>query len=264
MRNALNCLRYILLLGCMFFIMPSAAAKSNSIERFAEVVDSLHRNIVFPYNMAPGITLTNVGVDRDDKMLVINYTLNPEFVDCVINNISSENGIAQLLTGYDEIFSVSMIEADAGCRAIITYPAPDGINKTKIVTVPAAAIPVVYSKLKNGDFSSLKPYLEMLQTTFSNIKFPLKITNGIYLVNAFIKDKEANWIYRIEGHTNSPDINDDVIKNNRINLINNLRANMSPNYLNEIEQQGISLHYTYLNDAGDILYELRFTAEDLR
>lgn len=49
--------------------------------------------------MAPGITLTNVGVDRDDKMLVINYTLNPEFVDCVINNISSENGIAQLLTG---------------------------------------------------------------------------------------------------------------------------------------------------------------------
>lgn len=39
---------------------------------------------------------------------------------------------------------------------------------------------------------------------------------------------------------------------------------MSPNYLNEIEEQGISLHYTYLNDAGDILYELRFTAEDLR
>lgn len=96
------------------------------------------------------------------------------------------------------------------------------------------------------------------------MKFPLKITNGIYLVNAFIKDKEANWVYRIEGHTNSPDINDDVIKNNRINLINNLRANMSSNYLNEIEEQGISLHYTYLNDAGDILYELRFTAEDLR
>lgn len=39
---------------------------------------------------------------------------------------------------------------------------------------------------------------------------------------------------------------------------------MSSNYLNEIEEQGISLHYTYLNDAGDILYELRFTAEDLR
>lgn len=95
-------------------------------------------------------------------------------------------------------------------------------------------------------------------------KFPLKITNGIYLVNAFIKDQEAHWVYKIEGHTNSADINDDIIKNNRINLINNLRANMSPNYLNEIEEQGISLHYTYLNDAGDFLYELRFTAEDLR
>lgn len=87
-----------------------------------------------------------------------------------------------------------MIEADAGCRAIITYPAADGINKTKIVTVPATAIPIVYSKLKNGDFSSLKPYLEMLQTTFSNVKFPLKITNGIYLVNLLKIKKPIGYI----------------------------------------------------------------------
>lgn len=101
-------LKFIFLFVCVIFITHSITAKNSSIDRFAEVVDSLHSSMVFPYNVAPGIVLTNIGVDKKDKMLVINYTLNPEFVESVIKNASSENGIAQLLTGYDEILDVLM------------------------------------------------------------------------------------------------------------------------------------------------------------
>ena len=228
------------------------------------MVDSIHGSMVFPYNVAPGIVLTNIGVDKKDKLLVINYTLNPEFVESVLRNASTENGIAQLLTGYDEIFSISMIEAEVGFRTIVTFPTADGVNRTQFVTVPASAIPIVYSKLKNGDYSSLKPYLEMLEDTFSNMKFPLRVVNGVYLVNGFIKDKEANWVYRIEGDVNSSNITDDVIQHNRINILNNLRANLTTNYLSEIEEKEITLHYSYLNEKGDILYEFIFTADDLK
>ncbi|MDE5685249.1 MAG: hypothetical protein K2I26_01695 [Paramuribaculum sp.] len=259
-----NLLKFSFLVGCVVFISHSVSAKSNPVDRFAEVVDSLHSSMVFPYNVAPGIVLTNVGVDKNERMLIINYTLNPEFVEAVIKNTSSENGIAQLLTGYDEIFSTSMIEAEAGYRIIVTCPSADGLNKTQIATVPASAIPIVYSKLKSGDNSSLKPYLEMLESTFSNMQFPLKVAERLYLINGFIKDKEANWVYRIEDNDESANIADGIIQYNRIAIQNNLRANMSADYLNEIEKQGITLHYTYLNDAGDILYEYIFTAEDLK
>lgn len=257
-------LKYIFLFVGVIFIIHPITAKDNKIDRFAEVVDSLHSSMVFPYNVAPGIVLTNIGVDKKAKMLVINYTLNPEFVNSVIKNASSENGIAQLLTGYDEIFSISMIEAEAGYKTIVTCPSADGINKTQFVTVPASAIPIVYSKLKNGDYSSLKPYLEMLETTFANMQFPLKVVNGVYLINGYIKDKEAHWVYRIEGNVDSSKITDDIIRNNRMNLINNLRANISPHYLTEIEEQGISLHYTYLNEKDEFLYEVVLTAKELK
>lgn len=227
-------LRYIFLSGLLFLISPAIAAQSDAIDRFVQMVDSLHRGIVFPHNIGPGIVLTNIGVDKKDKMLVINYLLNPGFVESVVNNIPSENGIAQLLTGYDEIFSISMIEAEAGLRAVITIPSTDGTNKTKTVTIPASVIPRIYADLKNGDHSPLKPYLEMLQSTFDNTTLPLKIVDGIYLINAFVKDKEADWIYQIEGNVNKEDITDAVIQNNRMNLINNLRPNIS-SYLPEIE-----------------------------
>lgn len=257
-------LKYIFPFVCVIFITHSISAKNSRIDRFAEVVDSIHNSMVFPYNVAPGIVLTNIGVDKKDKLLVINYTLNPEFVESVIKNASSENGIAQLLTGYDEIFSISMIDAEAGFRTIVTYPTADGLNKTQFVTVPASAIPIVYSKLRNGDYSSLKPYLEMLENTFSNMQFPLKVVNGVYLINGFIKDNEANWVYRIEGNIDSSNITDDIIQHNRINVLNNLRANLNPDYLIEIEDKGITLHYSYLNDKGNILYEFIFTADDLK
>ncbi len=257
-------LKFIVLFICAIFITYTASAKISKIDRFAEVVDSIHSSMVFPYNVAPGVVFTNIGVDKKDKLLVINYTLNPEFVESVIKNASSENGIAQLLTGYDEIFSISMIDAEAGVRIVVTYPTADGLNKTQFVTVPASAIPLVYSKLKSGDYSSLKPYLEMLEYTFSNMKFPLKIVNGVYLINGFIKDSEANWVYRIEGDIDSSNITDDIIRHNRMALINNLRANLNPDYLIEIEEKGITLHYSYLNDKGNILYEFIFTAEDLK
>lgn len=212
-------LKFIFLVVGVIFITHSLTAKNSKIDRFAEVVDSLHSSIVFPHNMAPGIVLTNIGVDKKEKMLVINYMLNPEFVESVIDNASSENGIAQLLTGYDEIFAISMIEAEAGYKIIVTCPSADGINKTKYATVPASAIPIVYTKLKNGDYSSLKPYLEMLENTFSNMHFPLKVVNGVYLINGFIKDNEANWIYRIEGDIDSSGISDEIIRHNRMSLI---------------------------------------------
>ncbi len=260
-----NSFKYILLIGYVFLTSPLISARNNSINRFAQVVDSLHDHIVLPQNIAPGIVLTNIGVDKNDKMLVINYMLNPGLVESVARNVSSENGIAQLLTGYDEIFSISMIEAEAGCRIIITSPSSDGINKTKIVDVPASAIPVVYDKLKRGvDHSPLKPYLEMLQSTFSNLQFPLKIVDGIYLTEAYIKEKEAHWVYRIEGVVDVTDISDAMIQNSRINLTNNLRSVMSADYVKEIEEKGISLHYTYHNIQGDVLFEYVFTATDLK
>ena len=257
-------LKFIILFICAIFITYTASAKISKIDRFAQVVDSLHSSMVFPYNVAPGIILTNIGVDKEDRLLVINYTLNPEFVESVLRNASTENGIAQLLTGYDEIFSISMIEAEAGFRTIVTFSTADGINRTQFITVPASAIPIVYSKLKNGDYSSMKPYLEMLENTFSNMQFPLKVVNGVYLINGFIKDNEANWVYRIEGNIDSSNITDDIIQHNRINVLNNLRANLNPDYLSEIEDKGITLHYSYLNDKGNILYEFIFTADDLK
>lgn len=259
-----NYRKFIFLFLCLIFITHMITAKNSKIDRFAEVVDSIHSSMVFPYNIAPGLVLTNVGVDRKEKMLVVNYMLNPEVVEAFLKNVSSENGIAQILTGYDEIFSITMIEAEAGYKIIATYPSTDGLNKTQFVTVPASAIPIVYYKLKNGDYSSLKPYLEMLESTFSNMQFPLKLVNGISLINGFIKDKEANWVYRIEGNIDSSNITDDIIRNNRINLINSLRTKISPDYLTEIEEQGISLHYTYLNEKDDVLYEFVFTADDLK
>ncbi len=259
-----HCVKYILLLIYLCFSVSSATAQTSNIERFAEVVDSLHSNIVFPYNIGPGIVLTNIGVDKSNKMLVINYLLNPEFVESVVKNASSENGIAQLLTGYDEIFAISMIDAEAGYMINITSPSANGQNTTETIRVPATAIPIVFEKLKNGDTSSLKPYLEMLQSTFSNIHFPLKIVEGIYLTDAFVEGKEANWIYRIEGDIENESLTDTIIQNNRINLINNLRANMSPNYLVEIEEENITLHYTYLDREGTLLFEFRFTADDLK
>ena len=104
----------------------------------------------------------------------------------------------------------------------------------------------------------------MLGDTFANMQLPLKVVNGVYLINGFIKDKEAHWVYRIEGDIDSSNFTDDIVRNNRLNLINNLRANLSSNYLTEIEEQGISLHYTYLNEKDDILFEFIFTANDLK
>lgn len=104
----------------------------------------------------------------------------------------------------------------------------------------------------------------MLETTFSNMQFPLKVVNGVYLINGFIKGNEANWVYRIEGNVDSSNITDDIIQHNRINVLNNLRANLSPDYLREIEEKGITLHYSYLNEKGDVLYEFIFSADDLR
>ena len=257
-------LKYIFLIVCVIFFEQPIAANNNKIDRFAEVVDSIHSSFVFPYNIGPGIIITNIGVDKKDKMLVINYTLNPGIVESIIKNVSSENGIAQLLTGYDEIFSISMIEADAGYKIIITSPSDDGINKTQIVTVPASAITAVYSKLKNGDNSPLKPYLKVLEDSFANMQFPQKIANGVSIINGYVKDKEAHWVYRIEGNIDSSKINDNIIQNNRFNLINNLRSILSPDYLTEIEERGITLHYTYLNDRNDVLFEFVFTANDLK
>ena len=241
-----NFLRFIVIFISAIFITQTSSAKISKIDRFAQVVDSLHSTMVFPYNVAPGIVLSNIGVDKKDRLLVINYMLNPEFVESVLRNASTENGIAQLLTGYDEIFSISMIEAEVGFRTIVTFPTADGLNSTQFVTVPASAIPIVYSKLKNGDYSSLKPYLEMLENTFSNMQFPLKVVNGVYLINGFIKDNEANWVYRIEGNIDSSNITDDIIQHNRINVLNNLRANLNPDYLSEIEDKGITLHYSMI------------------
>lgn len=260
----LNCLRYVLLSVSLFILTPSISAGNGEIERFAEVVDSLHKGIVFPYTIAPGIVLTNIGVDKDEKMLVINYMLNPEMVETVAKNVASENGIAQLLTGYDEIFSISMINAEAGYKFIITSPSADGLNSSRVITVPASAIPPVYAKFKNGDYSSLKPYLEMLQSSFSNMQFPIKIVNGVWVTDAYIKDKEANWVYKIEGDVDASSFSDETIMHNRINLLNNLRANMSHDYVTEIEQEGITLHYTYRNEQGEKLFEFIFTAQDLK
>lgn len=256
-------LKYILLGIAILFLNPSIKAQVNGIDRFAEVVDSLHQNIVFPYSIAPGIILTNVGVDKNDKMLVINYLLNPEIVDAVVENAPTENGVAQLLSGYDEVFSTSMIEAESGYKIIINSPSSDGINKTKIITVPSTAIPVVYSKLKNGDFSPLKPYLEMLQSSISNMHFPFKIVAGIYCTDAYIKGKEAHWIYLIEGDSDELNFSEEIIQNNRLNLLNNLRANLSENYIEEIKEQGITLHYTYYNEKGEKLFEFVFGRDDL-
>lgn len=85
-------LKYIFPFVCVIFITHSITAKNSSIDRFAEVVDSLHNSMVFPYNVAPGIVLTNIGVDKKDKMLVINYTLNPEFVESVIKTLLLKTG----------------------------------------------------------------------------------------------------------------------------------------------------------------------------
>ena len=257
-------LKYIFLIVSVIFFEQPIAANKNKIDRFAEVVDSIHSSFVFPYNIGPGIIITNIGVDKKDQMLVINYTLNPCIIESIIKNVSSENGIAQLLTGYDEIFSISMIEAEAGYKVIITSPSDDGINKTQIVTVPASAITAVYSKLKNGDNSPLKPYLKVLEDSFANMQFPQKIANGVSIINGYVKDKEAHWVYRIEGNIDSSKINDNIIQNNRFNLINNLRSILSPDYLTEIEERGITLHYTYLNDRNDVLFEFVFTANDLK
>lgn len=257
-------LRYFLLAGCLLVITPAISAATGDIERFVEVVDSLHKRIVFPHNIAPGIVLTNVGVDKNEKMLVINYMLNLEMVEPVAENVASENGIAQLLTGYDEVFAISMINAEAGYKFILTSPSADGLNSSRIITVPASAIPVVYDKLKNGDYSSLKPYLEMLQSSFSNMQFPIKIVDGVWITDAYISDNEANWIYKIEGDIDASSFTDDLIQHNRINLLNNLRANMSQDYITEIEQKGITLHYTYRNERGATLFEFVFTAQDLK
>lgn len=96
------------------------------------------------------------------------------------------------------------------------------------------------------------------------MQFPVKIANGIYLINAIIKDKEVDWIYKVDGDIKASDISDTIIQNNRNSLINTLRSNMSPDYLIEIEEKGISLRYSYFNERGDLLYELILTAEDLK
>ena len=258
-----NILKIVFLFG--FFAFVSHSVKANDkIDRFAEVVDSLHSSIVFPHNIAPGIVLTNVGVDKNERLLVVNYLLNPELVESIINNASSENGIAQLLSGYDEIFAISMIDADAGYRVMVTSPSADGLNQSRFATVPSSDIAAVYSKLKSGDSTPLKPYLEMLQTSFDNMQFPFKIVNGIYIIKGFINDKEANWVYRVEGNLDSSSFTDEIIQHNRMNLINGIRKTLSEDYLKEIEEKGITLHYTYLNENFDVLYELIFTADDLK
>lgn len=257
-------LKHLALIGCAFLLAPSVMAQDEAIDRFAEVVDSLHRHIVFPHNIAPGIVLTNVGVNKAEKMLVINYMLNSEMVEAVADNAASENGIAQLLSGYDEIFSTTMIEANAGYQFIITTPSPDGLNKTRIVSVAPDAISSVYARLKNGDHSPLQPYLEMLQSTFSNMQLPARIAAGVYLTDGYIKDNEAHWIYRLEGVSDTSYFSEAVLQNNRINLINTLRANLSPEYLTEIEEKGITLHYTYTGEQGEILFEFILAAADLK
>lgn len=258
------------LLGIIFTVVyfslcaPFAKAQQSAINRFAEVVDSLHSHIIFPYTVAQGITLMNIGVDTDNKMLVINYMLNPDMVDAVANNAVTDNGIAQLLTGYDEIFSTSMIDAGAGCKIVISSPSKNGDSTSKIVTIPLSRISPVYQKLKNGDFSSLKPYLELLQSTFSDLKFPLKIANGILLTNAYIVNKDVYWMYEIEGEIIADNISDEIIQLNRLNMINSLRSTIAPEYTKEIEEQGIKIHYVYKNNKGEELYDFVFTDEDLR
>lgn len=185
-------------------------------------------------------------------------------VDAVASNATTENGIAQLLTGYDEIFSTSMIDAGAGCKIIISSPSKNGENESKIVTIPPSKITAVYQKLKNGDFASLKPYLELLQSTFSNLKFPVKIANGINLTNAYIVNKDVYWLYEIEGEIVAANISDEIIQHNRLNLINALRSNIAPDYMTEIEEQGIKIHYVYKNSKGEELYDFIFTANDLK
>lgn len=247
-----------------FFCASFASAQTISINRFAEVVDSLHRSIVFPYTVAPGITLVNVRVDTDNKLLVINYMLNPDVVDAVANNASTENGIAQLLTGYDEIFSTSMLEAEAGCKILISFPSNNGGIESKIVTITPSAISEVYHKLKNGDFTPLKSYLEMLQSTFSNMKFPFQVSNGINLIDAYIANNDVYWIYEIKGELVASDISDEIIQNNRFNLISSLRINIAPEYITEIEEKGIAIHYVYKNSKSEPLFDFTFTANDLK
>lgn len=255
---------YLIFAYCACAFAPHMAAEDNAIERFAHVVDSLHSSIVFPHNIGPGIVLTNVGVDKNERMLVIGYMLNPELVESVVRNAGSENGIAQILTGYDEVFSISMIDANAGYKILITSPASDGSTNTETVTVPASAIPAVYTKLKNGDYSSMKPYLEMLADTFSHMQFPVKIAAGIYLTEAYITNNQAHYVYKLEDDIDVSNIPDAAVQNIRMNLANNLRKNISPEYMTEIEEKGISLFYTYNNEQGELLYEFVFTAENLK
>lgn len=256
--------KYIFLIAFLLLCSSAVKAQKSNIERLAEVVDSLHSNIVYPYNIAQGLVITNVGVDKTEKMLVVNYLLNSNLVETFAKNIASENGIAQILTGYDEIFSKSMIDAEAGFKIIITSPAADGSNTSKIVTIPADSIPIVYNKLKNGDSSPLLPYLEMLRTSISNMQLPMKIANGISLVNAFINDKDANWIYQFENDFNLSNLSETELRNNRLKMINNLRSSIDPHYIIEMEEQGITLHYTYLDKNGDKLYEVIISSEDLK
>ena len=129
---------------------------------------------------------------------------------------------------------------------------------TRIAKIPLPDI----SPILGSD--TIWAYRNKMEYTFSNMKFPLKVVNGVYLINGFIKDKEANWVYRIEGDVDSSNITDDIIQHNRMALINNLRANINPDYLIEIEEKGITLHYSYLNEKGEILYEYIFSANDLK
>lgn len=42
---------------CISFCASFAKAQKSAVSRFAEIVDSLHRDIVFPYTVVQGITV---------------------------------------------------------------------------------------------------------------------------------------------------------------------------------------------------------------
>ncbi|MDE6042799.1 MAG: hypothetical protein K2G07_04535 [Muribaculaceae bacterium] len=255
-------LKFGFFLLCATLIVPSLSAHNSAVERFAVIVDSLHKHIVLPLNIAPGIVLTNIGVDKDENSLVINYMLNPELVDAVVANASSENGVAQLLTGYDEIFAQSMIEADACAKIVITSPSSDGKNNIHTVTIPVSDIKMVYHKLKKGDASPLMPYLEALKSTFSNMQFPVKIVEGINMINVNVIENEVCYTYKFEVNVDASKITDNLLLSSRQMTLANLRANLIPEYIAEIKEKGIKIRYNYLNNNGEALYEFVFSAED--
>ena len=259
-------LKSVILIGCFFMCLPSLGAKNKAVERLAEVVDSLHRGIYYPYTMSLSMTLTNVGVDKKDKMVVFSFISSQGMEESLGKMLASENGTAQMLASYDEILALSMLEAKAGFKYFISGPAADGKTKTTTIKVSPSEVSAMYYKLKNGEFSPIQPYLEMIQSTISNTSIPLNMGNGNTLSNAYIKDNEIHWVYTLddsvaEFNRNLPESS---LQEKRRNIVNTLGKNMAPVYLKEMEEKGITTYFTYLDKQGNLLFELIITADDYK